>query len=289
MSAEEKEEKRKQEEAGKAEEAEEVKEIEEEKDVGKAKDISDMDIEDLDVKTVKKLRRGQGYKPRSAPEGEWYPRTELGKMVKAGKITTMHDALTSGLPLREIQIVDNLMGDTLEDEVLNVNMVQRMTDSGRRTRFSIIVVVGNNDGYVGMGSVKGKEVGPAIRKAIDNAKLNMIELVRGCGSWECGCMTPHSLPYRVTGKSGSAEVTLRPAPRGSRTRCGGCSQEDIETGRYRGRMGFLARPDEDHRKQCKSGDGLPASDNGDEGTGVAEGTAETRIRFNRCGRPGSRR
>ena len=218
MSTSEEEKKQKQEE--KAEEVEEKKkedteeESEEEGVEDLEKDISEMDIEDLDVKTVKKLRRGQGHKPRSAPEGEWYPRTELGKLVKSGKITTMHEALISGLPLRESQIVDTLMGDTLEDEVLNVNMVQRMTDSGRRTRFSIIVVVGNSDGYVGLGSVKGKEVGPAIRKAIDNAKLNMIELVRGCGSWECGCMTPHSMPYRVTGKAGSAEVTLRPAPRG---------------------------------------------------------------------------
>jgi len=110
--------------------------------------------------------------------------------------------------------VDTLLGEELVDEVLNVNMVQRMTDSGRRTRFSITVVVGNGNGYVGLGSARGKEVGPTIKKAIDNAKLNMIELVRGCGSWECGCMTPHSLPYRVTGKAGSTTVTLNPAPRG---------------------------------------------------------------------------
>ncbi|MGA1866292.1 MAG: 30S ribosomal protein S5, partial [Thermoplasmatota archaeon] len=147
-------------------------------------------------------------------EGEWTPRTKLGSMVRGGQIRTMTEALNCGLPLREPQIVDNLMGDTLVDEVLKVNMVQRMTDSGRRTRFSITVVVGNSNGYVGLGSARGKEVGPTIKKAIDNAKLNMIELVRGCGSWECGCMNPHSLPFKVIGKSGSTEVTLRPAPRG---------------------------------------------------------------------------
>jgi small subunit ribosomal protein S5 len=75
-------------------------------------------------------------------------------------------------------------------------------------------VVGNGDGYVGLGKTTGKEVGPAIRKAIDNAKLNIIEVKRGCGSWECGCGEPHSLPFMVTGKSGSAEVTFKPAPRG---------------------------------------------------------------------------
>jgi small subunit ribosomal protein S5 len=89
-----------------------------------------------------------------------------------------------------------------------------MTDSGRRVKFRITCVVGNGDGFIGIGRAKGKEVGPSIRKAIDNAKLNIIEIKRGCGSWECGCGTPHSLPFTVVGKSGSVEVYLKPAPRG---------------------------------------------------------------------------
>ncbi len=162
------------------------------------------------------MTKGNRRPPRKDryQEEEWVPKTNLGNLVKAGKITNMHSALNSGLPLREPQIVDTLMGEDLVDEVLKVNMVQRMTDSGRRTRFSITVVVGNSNGYVGLGTARGKEVGPTIKKAIDNAKLNIIELTRGCGSWECGCMTPHSLPYQVLGKSGSTTVTLRPAPRG---------------------------------------------------------------------------
>jgi len=162
---------------------------------------------------VKKEVSGRRFE-RAVDTSDWEPTTRLGKLVKGGKITDMSSALSSGFPLREPQIVDHLMGDTLVDEVLKVNMVQRMTDSGRRTRFSITVVVGNSDGFVGLGAAKGKEVGPTIKKAIDNAKINMVELVRGCGSWECGCGNPHSLPYRVEGKSGSAEVTLLPAPRG---------------------------------------------------------------------------
>ncbi len=144
---------------------------------------------------------------------EWIPKTELGKMVVRGEVKSMSQALRTGLPLRESEIVDILLPD-MDDEVLDVNMVQRMTDSGRRINFGIIVVVGNGDGYVGLGRSKGREVGPAIRKAIDNAKLNMIEVKRGCGSWECGCFRPHTLPFRVTGKSGSVEITLKPAPRG---------------------------------------------------------------------------
>ncbi len=125
----------------------------------------------------------------------------------------MSDALRTGLPLREPEIIDILLPD-LDDEVLDVNMVQRMTDSGRRVSFTITAVVGNGDGFVGVATTRGKEVGPAIRKCIDNAKLKMIEVQRGCGSWECGCLTPHSLPFVMEGKSGSVEVTLRPAPRG---------------------------------------------------------------------------
>ena len=145
---------------------------------------------------------------------DWTPKTRLGKLVVEGKITTMSDALRTGLPLREPEIVDILLPE-LEDEVLDVNMVQRMTDSGRRVKFAITVVVGNQDGYVGLGRLKGKEVGPAIRAAIDVAKLNIIEVKRGCGSWECGCLTPHSLPFEIEGHSGSVVVSLKPAPRGT--------------------------------------------------------------------------
>jgi len=98
--------------------------------------------------------------------------------------------------------------------VLDVNMVQRMTDSGRRVKFAITAVVGNRDGYVGIGMAKGKEVGPAIRKAIDNAKLNIIEIRRGCGSWECSCYTPHTVPFEVYGKTAASQITVKPAPRG---------------------------------------------------------------------------
>lgn len=144
---------------------------------------------------------------------EWIPKTRLGRKVLEGEITTMGEALRSGLPLRETEIVDILL-PVLEDEVLDVNMVQRMTDSGRRVNFVVAVAVGNGDGYVGLGRAKGREVGPTIRKAIDAAKLNIIEIKRGCGSWECGCGTAHSLPFQVTGKAGSVVVTFKPAPRG---------------------------------------------------------------------------
>ena len=143
----------------------------------------------------------------------WEPRTKLGKLVLSKQITTMSDALKSGLPIREPEVVDILLPE-IDDEVIDVNMVQRMTDSGRRVKFVITVAVGNKDGFIGFGQAKGKEVGSSIRKAIDSAKLNIIEIKRGCGSWECGCGNPHTVPFSVKGKSGSVEITLKPAPRG---------------------------------------------------------------------------
>lgn len=151
---------------------------------------------------------------RSEPQTvNWEPKTRLGKLIKSGQINNMSDALKSGLPLREPEIVDILLTE-LKDEVIDVNMVQRMTDSGRRIKFVISVAVGNNDGFIGFGQAKGKEVGSSIRRAIDNAKLNMIEIRRGCGSWQCGCGKPHTVPYTIIGKSGSVKITLKPAPRG---------------------------------------------------------------------------
>lgn len=154
---------------------------------------------------LKKVAEGRGV--------EWTPKTRLGRLVRGGQVTSMGQALASGLRLREPEIVDVLLPG-IADEVTSVNMVQRMTDSGRRVRFSIQAVVGNRDGYVGVGMATGKEVGPTIRKAIDSAKLNVIEIRRGCGSWECGCGTPHTVPFLVTGRAGSAEISVKPAPRG---------------------------------------------------------------------------
>lgn len=155
-----------------------------------------------------------GTRPRKTRDlSDWTPKTKLGRMVMQGEITTIGDALATGLPFREPEVVDILLPE-MEDEVLDVNMVQRMTDSGRRVNFVITCVVGNQDGFVGLGRSRGREVGPAIRRAIDDAKIHIIQVKRGCGSWECGCYRSHSLPYKVVGKSGSVEVTLKPAPQG---------------------------------------------------------------------------
>jgi small subunit ribosomal protein S5 len=143
----------------------------------------------------------------------WEPRTRLGRKVADGEIDSMNDALNSGLPLKEPEIVDQLVPG-LEDEVLDINMVQRMTDSGRRVKFRCVVAVGNRDGLIGYAEGRDDQVGGAIQKAIDIGKLNLIDISRGCGSWECGCGRAHTVALRTTGKAGSVEVELQPAPRG---------------------------------------------------------------------------
>jgi small subunit ribosomal protein S5 len=134
-------------------------------------------------------------------------------MVKEEKITTMSEALRSGLVLRELEIVDRLLPN-LEEKVIDINLVQRMTDSGRKVSFLVVAAVGNRDGFVGLGKAKTKETRLSIIKAVRDAKINLIEITRGCGSWECGCGAPHSFPFTVKGKSGSTEVIFKPAPRG---------------------------------------------------------------------------
>ncbi len=144
---------------------------------------------------------------------EWDPKTRLGKMVASGEIVTMEKAISTGLPIMEVEIVDALIPN-LDDDVLCVNMVQRMTDSGRRVRFNVLAAVGNKDGYVGIGMAKGKEVPATIQKAITVAKLNIIPVLRGNGSWESGAGPGTSVPIEVTGRSSSTRLTLIPAPSG---------------------------------------------------------------------------
>ena len=169
--------------------------------------------------------------------GEWVPRTTLGKMVLRGEVTTLGEALATNLTIREPEIVDILLPD-MEDEVLDVNMVQRMTDSGRRVNFAITVVVGNSDGFVGLGRARGKEVGPAIRRAIDDAKLHVLQVKRGCGSWECGCYRAHTLPLKVVGHSGSVRVTLKPAPQGVGLAVGDIAKSVLRLAGIRDAWGF---------------------------------------------------
>jgi small subunit ribosomal protein S5 len=134
-------------------------------------------------------------------------------MVAAGEVTTWEGALATGLPIREAPLVDRIVPG-LSEEVIDISMVQRMTDSGRRVKFRATVAVGNKEGFIGIGGARDAQVGGAVKRAAGYAKLNLVQVDRGCGSWECGCSNPHSVPIEVVGEAGSVRITLMPAPRG---------------------------------------------------------------------------
>ena len=149
-------------------------------------------------------------------ETEWIPRTKLGELVQQGLIT-LDKIFQNNLVVKEKEIVDILIPQLAED-VITIKMVQQMTASGQRSRFKSIVIVGS-DGFIGVSAAKSREVGPAIRKAIDKAKLSVVPVLRGCGSKECGCGGSHSIPFKIEGKCGSVRIRLIPAPAGVGLAC----------------------------------------------------------------------
>ncbi len=158
----------------------------------------------------------------------WVPKTEIGRKVKSGEIASLSYIIDSGLKILEPQIVDVLVPN-IENELLLVGQAkgkfgggqrrifkqtQKKTREGNKPSFLTVAVVGNKDGYIGVGFGKSRETVPAKEKAIRKAKLNIFKISRGCGSWECGCRGPHTIPFEVAGKCGSVRVVLKPAPKG---------------------------------------------------------------------------
>lgn len=154
-------------------------------------------------------------RPRNMEEA-WIPKTQLGELVQSGLIT-IDKIFENNLVVKEKQIIDILLPQ-LKEDVVTIKMVQQMTASGQRSKFKAVVLIGS-DGYIGVGSTKSREVGPAIRKAIDKAKLSVIPILRGCGSKECGCGHTHSIPFKIKGKCGSVRIELIPAPAGVGLAC----------------------------------------------------------------------
>lgn len=162
------------------------------------------------------------------PEKEWKPVTKLGKLVKEGKITDINDIFDAGTPIMESTIVNVLIPD-LEEDLLLIGQAkgkfgggqrrifrqtQKKTREGNKIQFMTCAVVGNRNGYVGIATGKSKETVPARDKAKRKARLNLMRIRRGCGSWETDTREPNSIPFAVTGKCGSVRLTLMPAPRG---------------------------------------------------------------------------
>ncbi|KAK8800373.1 hypothetical protein WA171_000920 [Blastocystis sp. BT1] len=161
--------------------------------------------------------RGRGRDQRRPRRGgdeakEWVPVTKIGRLVKAGKITSIEEIYLFSLPIKEPEIVDKLLPD-LKEEVMQVFPVQKQTTAGQRTRFKAFVAVGDCNGHVGLGSKCAKEVAGAIKGAILVAKMSIIPVRRGY--WGDNVGSVHTVPVKVTGKCGSVRVRLIPAPRGT--------------------------------------------------------------------------
>lgn len=160
----------------------------------------------------RRRRRKTPEEEKEARLKEWIPKTVLGKKVLNGDIKSLKEAFELGLPIMEPEIVDYLAD--MEEAIVDVQKTTRVVRAGRKFSFRVSVLVGNKNGFVGVGTAKGKEKWPAAKKAAENAKLELVQVKRGCGSWECTCGTTHSIPFTVKGSNASVKVVLKPAPKG---------------------------------------------------------------------------
>ena len=227
-------------ESAELEEAMEIKEItthkeeeitthkEEEITTHKEEEITAHKEEEITAHKEEEITAHKEERPIEIDKLKWVPRTKLGQLIKNNKIS-VNEIFSSNLKIMESEIIDIFFPD-LEKEFIKIGQskgkfgggkrsiwrqTQKKTQEGNKPKFEALVIIGDKTGHIGSGYGKSKETVPAREKALRSAKLNMVRIYRGCGSWACHCKEQHSIPFAVSGRCGSVRITLLPAPKGT--------------------------------------------------------------------------